>query len=677
MGIRFGELVFEIGKGKIKLCGKPFAEVQIAGENKDSHLGAKMIHSSEGRRFVYMSHSERNGRMEIVQRSEKAEARTVLSKYADTNAVSIFTEIKNISNEEIVLEEASAFRLNGLGKLSETENIYFYRFTQSHHAECQPWRFSLAEAGLFDAGMPGQKRVFGCNVGSWSTKEELPQGIVEKSGRFLMFQIESNADWYYEISDDDGELYLWLGGGTYPFGGWCRRLRSGESYRTPTAAFCSGRDLNEVVGEMTKYRRRIAGKCAADKELPIIFNEYMHLSWDSPDEERTKLYARAAAKAGADYYVIDCGWHDEVPGGEVYPYVGKWRESKARFPHGVRAATEYIRSLGMKAGLWIEPEVVGCRCAEMIDFYGDECFLRRHGKKVCVMGRYFLDFRREKVRATMTETLRRMIEEYGADYIKLDYNEDAGAGTDEDADGAGEGLEQCAKAYLGWIAQLRERFPEVLFETCSSGGMRMDYETLKYFSVVSTSDQTDYRKYPYIAGNILAAVLPEQAAVWSYPVGIPGGPNGGFRATAEWTEKNISEEQVIMNMVNAMLGRIHLASDIRLLSAEKFALVEEGVKYAKTISEVKRRASAFFPLGFVHFGAQHAAAGIAVGKKIWLSVWNLGGKKRLRVPFGAGIKEAKIAYPQALPLSLRADGEELEIIFTEDFQARFLEIQTD
>lgn len=40
------------------------------------------------------------------------------------------------------------------------------------------------------------------------------------------------------------------------------------------------------------------------------------------------------------------------------------------------------------------------------------------------------------------------------------------------------------------------------------------------FSIASTSDQTDYCKYPYIVGNILSAVLPEQAAVWSYPVGL-------------------------------------------------------------------------------------------------------------------------------------------------------------
>ena len=50
---------------------------------------------------------------------------------------------------------------------------------------------------------------------------------------------------------------------------------------------------------------------------------------------------------------------------------------------------------------------------------------------------------------------------------------------------------------------------------CASGGMRMDHKTLSAFSLMSTSDQIHYDRYPYIAGNILCAVLPEQAAVWN------------------------------------------------------------------------------------------------------------------------------------------------------------------
>ena len=453
----------------------------------------------------------------------------------------------------------------------------------------------------------------------------------------------------------------------------------GESYRTVPVALAFGKTVGEAVRDMTKYRRHIAGHCIADETLPSIFNEYMHLSWDSPSAATTAVYAPVIADMGIEYYVIDCGWHDEEDGNIIYPYVGKWLQSNKRFPSGVRATTDYIRSLGMKAGLWIEPEVIGKKCAEMLDFYDEACFLQRHGKRLCTMGRHFLDYRHPKVVAYMSETIRRMVEDYGADYVKLDYNEDAGIGTDKDALTPGEGLENASNAYLEWIDAMRKRFPSVLFETCSSGGMRMDYATLSHFSIVSTSDQTNYRKYPYIAGNILSAVLPEQAAVWSYPVDTGfGDPNSTFQPTAEWVEENISKEQVVMNMVNSFLGRMHLASHIELLSKEKQSHVRAGVEYYNQIREAKRRGLPYFPCGFTRFGETFVASGFTAEDVLYLAVWNLGGERTQTISLnglGGTPTSARVAYPFENDVSIALQGNLLTVGFTQDYQARMLEIK--
>ena len=675
MRLAFHNLSFVVKENKIVLtkCGNienenggEFVEVQICGENKDTHLGAKMANSSEGKRLQYLSHTQTDNMLTIVQKSDLVEVKTVFTVYEDTNAIRVYTEVKNVAEEEIVLEEVSAFVLSELGQneTSSPENLYFTRFTQSHHAECQPRRFSFEELGLFRGSTTSQKRIACANIGSWSTKEELPQGIIEdaENGVFTMFQIESNSSWYYEISDKRGNYYLYLGGANLPFGGWSKALKPQESYRTPNVALAFGNSLNEVVGEMTKYRRHIAGKCAVDTYLPPIFNEYMHLSWDSPTEENTKKIAPVVAKTGVEYYVIDCGWHNEEDGDKVYPYVGQWKESKARFPNGVKATTDYIRSLGMKAGLWIEPEIIGVKCQEMLDYYDDDCFLQRNGKRLAVMNRHFLDFRAKKVVDYMDETIRRMVEDYGAEYIKLDYNQDCGVGTDYLALCAGEGLELCARAYLQWIDGIRERFPNVLFETCSSGGMRMDYETLSNFSIVSTSDQTNYVKYPYIAGNILSAVLPEQAAVWSYPV--------------DNKEKLPTDEQVVMNMVNSFLGRMHLASDLSLLTKEQFALVQEGVEYYKTLSGAKLRALPRFPNGFTRFGEDFVAAGFETDEKLYLAVWNLGGALHREISL-FGYQSVECTYPKQNEVKVSYSKSLLTIDFTEKEQARFLTLKVD
>lgn len=687
MKINFKNLEFVIVNDKILLvrCGNlhnetgfPFVEIQLAGENKCGYLGNKMVHSSESGKLYYISHEISDNQLIIRQRSDLIEAITYFDSFDGSDAVRVHTEIRNISDEEQIVEEVSAFVVTGIGNsISEANNLYFTRFIQSHHAECQPKRFSFPDLGLYRVISESQKRISFANVGSWSTNEELPQGIIEDTanGKFAMFQIESNNSWYYEIADVSDKYYLYLGGANMNFGGWCKKLQPGESYCTVNVALAFSDSLNGVLAEMTKYRRNIRGMCRADEELPCIYNEYMHLSWDSPEEKNTKVYAPVVAKTGVDYYVIDCGWHDEEDGSIIYPYVGRWRESNKRFPSGVRAMLDYIRSLGLKPGLWIEPEVIGCKCSEMLEYYDDDCFLQRNGKRLCALGRHFLDYRAPKVREYMTETIRRMVEDYGAEYIKFDYNQDCGVGTDLNADSCAEGLEQTAKAFLSWVDEIRERYPDVLFEACASGGMRMDYKTLSHFSIISTSDQVDYKKYPYIAGNILSAVLPEQAAVWSYPVDNLGKLGIPFTPDDEYVKQNVSEEKVIMNMINCFLGRMHLASHLELLPDEMMKLVREGVEYHKSMNMARKTGVPYMPLGFTKFGEKLIASGLKTDDKLYLAVWNMGNKGSAEIELkGLNPASAEVAYPKNNDVSYKLENNILRIDFNCEYQARMFEI---
>ena len=675
MEFEFKNLKFTVEEGKTRLSGFPIAEVHIAGEKKDSHFGLKTIRSSEGEKLEYISHEFTTEGLEIVQKSQLVSVKTVFSTFSGVSGFKVCSEITNISGGKITLEGASSFLLGGIfGGINDTKNAYIYRFTQSHHGECQPRKFSLFDLGLFNANPISQKRIFGANIGSWSTKEELPQAILEYNGKFVMFSIESNNDWYWEISDFAEKLYLYTGGGNINFGSWYKKLAPSEVYTTVSVNFAFGDSLDGVIGEMTKVRRLSRKIRDIDKDLPVVFNEYMHLSWDSPTEEQTRRIAPSVAALGAKYYVIDCGWHNEEDGNVVYPYVGQWKESKKRFPHGLKTTLDYIKSLGLKPGLWIEPEIIGEKCEDMLAYYDDECFIRRHGERVKVMGRLFLDFRNEKVRGYLTEAIRRMVEDYGAEYIKMDYNEDMGVGTDENSDSLGEGLEQTQRAYLDWARAMIARYPDVVFETCSSGGMRMDDKTLSNFDMVSTSDQTLYYKYPYIVGNIFSAVLPEQAGVWSYPVCSYDDGDDKFEPTKECVQRRVTKEIVAMNMINAILGRMHLASHVELLSDEYGALIREGIEYYKTLVQFKKEALPVFPRGFTDFSAENVAIGLKDENKIYLAVWHLKGERKLKIPLCGNIKSITLGYPKALKTSFSIDENLLTVVFDEDRQARIFEI---
>lgn len=665
--MQHGAMHFSVEEGRIVLdafgtltgLGGSFAEVQVTGENRGGR--GKMVYTSEAERLTYVGAREDGDTLTVTQESPSVRVDTRFEIYADTNAVRVITTVTNIADEPIVLEEVGAFCLSGFGQKAAVDTLTLTKFMQSHHVECRPVRHALREWGLCPSGPIGQQRVSESNVGSWSTKEALPMGVLEGEFGALMWQIESNHSWHWEIADDRTcHYYLYLGGPSLPYGGWSKRLAVGESYQTPAAALAFGRDVNDVIGQMTRYRRHIAARCAADETLPSIFNEYMHLSWDSPTAENTAMMAPVVAKTGVEYYVIDCGWHNEEPGNVIYPYVGQWRESHARFPDGLRQTTDLIRSLGMKPGLWIEPEIIGYQCTDMLAYYDDDGFYQRYGKRLTCSRRHFLDYRNERVREYMTETVRRMVEDYGAAYIKCDYNQDCGVGTDRDAFTAGEGLELATAAYFDWLSEMMRTYPDVVFEGCASGGMRMDYKTLSTFHLLSTSDQTNYRLYPYIAANILAAVLPEQAAVWSYPV------------TSECQGEDVSDDRIAMNMVNSMLGRMHLASHLERLDEHKLALVREGVDYYNSLAAVKRRALPYFPLGWASFGDPVACAGLRDGDRVYLAVWNMCSAGRVCLPLDA--VSARVSYPSASDVTVCVTDGEVEIAFPRAPMAVMLEV---
>ena len=266
-----------------------------------------------------------------------------------------------------------------------------------------------------------------------------------------------------------------------------------------------------------------------------------------------------------------------------------------------------------------------------------------------------------------------MINEYGADYIKFDYNQDCGPGSDYDSFSRGEALEDHMRAYYDWALSMMKKYPQVIFEGCASGGSRMDYKTLSEFSLMSTSDQTEYERYPYIAGNMLACILPEQAAVWNYPV-----RSKAHRHCEDKVNENVSDEVVAINVVNTLLGRMHLASPVWLLNQHKQAILKEGLDYARTLTEMKKVAVPYLPFGYVTWGAPTISAGLMTDEKLYLAVWNFGEAREVTVPLtDLCVKSAKVGYPLSLPTDFSLTDNALVVRFTEVEQARFFEIELD
>lgn len=590
-------------------------EIQTTCENRDDHHGQKHTGTLPGKRLRYVSHTDtRNsaGRKLAIELNEAA--LNVICHWQFYDGVAVvraWTEVRNDSQTDIGLEYVSSFCLTGLSKEGGPSWEDQTRLHIPHNAwfgEAQ-WRsYRLPDLGLSPVAGFSMKRLSYANTGTWSTACYLPMGCFENkaAGTTLVWQIENNGSWHWEISDIASNLYLQLSGPTFNENHWWKALKPGESFiSVPVAVGCVADGFDAAIGAITQYRRAIRRPNRDNETLPVIFNDYMNCLMGDPTTAKLLPLIDAAAAAGIEYFVIDAGWYAD---GGWWSDVGEWLPSARRFPGGLKEPLDYIRKKGMIPGLWLELEVMGVDCP-LVNKVPDSWFFMHRGKRVIDHGRFQLDYRNPEVVAHANRVIQRLVEEYGAGYIKMDYNIDAGPGTDVSADSLGDGLLQHNRAYLAWLDAIFARYPELVIENCGSGGMRMDYALLSRHSIQSSSDQQDYRKNAVIAASCPTGVTPEQCAVWSYPL------------------KEGDREEVIFNMVNALLLRIHQSGHLAEISAERSALVKEGIDCYKRIRQDIRTSLPFWPLGLPKLEDPWVSLGLRCGPKSYLAVWRMAGSQ--------------------------------------------------
>lgn len=672
---------------QIRKEGFHLVEINIAGLDKPyERHGNKYIVSAPGYRMKYSHHrikvNELGRKLEMTTFDEATGiyVTTHIQFYKGLSIARFWNVVENRGQELQVLEYISSFNYTGIEKEGKKPRDEKMLLKIPHHSWQREmnWRtYSFPELGVGQVQKKVEERSSNAievtNVGNWSSKCYLPMGYLEnrETGTSLYWQIEHNGSWHWEIGDQNGHFYLNLTGPDELHAHWYKNLKPMDTFTTVPVAVgvskCeasievdrlveSNHCFDKSIGELTKYRRIIRRPNTDNEMLKIIFNDYMNSLWGDPTTEKEIPLIDAAAEVGCEYYCIDAGWY---AAGAWWDNVGLWQESKERFPNGLKEVTDYIRKKGMVPGVWLELEVMGINCPKVKEVSEDWFFIR-HGKKVYDRSRYQLDFRNPKVVSYATEVIDRLVNEYGVGYIKMDYNIEPGIGTELYADSVGEGLLGHERAYLTWLDDIFQKYPELVIENCSSGGLRMDYAMLSRYSIQSTSDQDNYLKYATIAANAPAALTPEQAAVWSYPL------------------REGDKEEVVFNMINAMLLRIHQSGHLAYISDERKVLVKEALDYYKSIRKALKKALPIWPLGLSKYEDEWVSLGLQTDEKIYLAIWRREGDRELcHVPLaGKLVETVKCVYPSYEGCTYKYDStlQMLKVRFEKTCIARLFEI---
>ena len=272
---------------------------------------------------------------------------------------------------------------------------------------------------------------------------------------------------------------------------FCWKLEAGEQFQAPEVVCVYSA---EGIGGMTRcfhdlYRNHLIRGEYKDKKRPILINNWEATYFDFNTEKLLDI-ARQASRLGIEMLVMDDGWFGCR--NDHNTSLGDWQVNESKINGGLKHLVEEVNKLGMKFGIWFEPEMIS----------PDSNLYREHPDwAIAIPGRtaslsrnqYVLDLTRKEVRDYVFDMVAAVLHSANIEYVKWDMNRqicDIGSYGLE-ADRQGELYHRQALAVYELQDRLTKEFPHLLLENCSGGGARFDAGMLYYSPQIWCSDDTD------------------------------------------------------------------------------------------------------------------------------------------------------------------------------------------
>ncbi|MEX1376267.1 MAG: alpha-galactosidase [Eubacteriales bacterium] len=223
------------------------------------------------------------------------------------------------------------------------------------------------------------------------------------------------------------------------------------------------------------------------KDRPILIN-----NWEATffKFNQTKLInlARRAKKLGIELFVLDDGWFGKRDNDSAG--LGDYSINRKKLRGGLGKFSKRINKLGMKFGLWFEPEMVN-EDSDLFRAHPDWAVITPGKKPTLGRHQMVLDLCRADVRDYIVENICRILDENEISYVKWDMNRHISDMYSAHISNQGEFFHR----YMLGLYDILERIfvprSHILLESCSSGGNRFDLGMLCYSPQVWTSDDTD------------------------------------------------------------------------------------------------------------------------------------------------------------------------------------------
>ena len=311
----------------------------------------------------------------------------------------------------------------------------------------------------------------------------------EKQGECFGFAFVYSGNHCCEIERDQTEqVRLTMGIHPYHF---AYTLGKGESFQTPEVIMAYS---GEGMGKLSRiyhdaFRQNLIRSKYVEQPRPILVNNWEATYFDF-NEEKIFAIAKEAKEIGLDMFVLDDGWFGER--NDDFRALGDWYVNEEKLKGGLPALAEKIHGLGLKFGLWIEPEMVN-EDSDLYRAHPDWAFEIPGRKPNRSRNQLNLDVSRKEVRDYVMGQIFEVLDACKVDYIKWDMNRsvDNVYSNALPKERQGEVYHRYVLGVYDMMERLVQRYPNLLFENCSGGGGRFDAGMLYYSPQIWCSDNTD------------------------------------------------------------------------------------------------------------------------------------------------------------------------------------------
>ena len=344
------------------------------------------------------------------------------------------------------------------------------------------------------------------------------------------------------------------------------KLDLNESFQTPEVVIVYSDNgingMSQVYHDI--YRSRLARGMWRDKVRPILINNWEATYFDF-DEDKLLQIAKKAKKVGIELFVLDDGWFGKRNNSKSS--LGDWYDNKDKLPSGIIGLSRKIKDIGLKFGLWIEPEMVNMDS----EFYRkNPDYILKTPNRHTSQGRnqYVLDFSNPKVIDEIEKQIEKILNDSEVYYIKWDMNRSLSEVYSKisDFDEQGTIYHKYILGVYELYDRLTKKFPNILFESCASGGGRFDPGMLYYAPQGWVSDNTDAIERSKIQFG--TSVVYPLSSMGTHVSDIPN--HQMMRSTPLNTRANV-----------AYFGTFGYELDILSLSNDEIEQIKEQIKFMK------------------------------------------------------------------------------------------------